>query len=410
VIGTSAFMAGVRRLGASRASIVSSAEPALTAAFAFAAFGDRFGTVQLLGAGLVLASVPILEVKRTRSDSHRRASRPARGDRTTHSVTTTSRKGPPVATPNVIRQPAGDSTPSQPARRFWRRAPAVDIDAAYDVCQQITHVHARDHYSAIERLPAYRRRALCAIYAFARRVDDTAHGNLRHAEKLRLLADARADIPRDATPRPTDPVLVALRDVNRRFPISLASLDDLIDGAESDVHGATYDTFEDLVRYCRQIAGSIGRLSVAVLGSRDPAAAAQLANDLAVAMQLTRILRDRVEDFQRGRVYLPREDFELFGCPADPLSAAPGLLDRLIRHQARRNRGWYDRGLALLPLLDARGAACVGAVASMHMRILERIDRSPTDVRRGRISLPAPGKAQIAATTFTAEAGQSHAA
>jgi hypothetical protein len=75
VIGTSAFMAGVRRLGASRASIVSSAEPALTAAFAFAAFGDRFGTVQLVGAGLVLASVPILEVKRARSNSHRRASR-----------------------------------------------------------------------------------------------------------------------------------------------------------------------------------------------------------------------------------------------------------------------------------------------------------------------------------------------
>jgi drug/metabolite transporter (DMT)-like permease len=76
VIGTSAFMAGVRRLGASRASIVSSAEPALTAAFAFAAFGDRFGIVQLAGAGLVLASVPILEVKRTRSNSRRRAARP----------------------------------------------------------------------------------------------------------------------------------------------------------------------------------------------------------------------------------------------------------------------------------------------------------------------------------------------
>ena len=295
-----------------------------------------------------------------------------------------------MATPNVIRQPPRDSTPSEAARRFWRRAPAVDIDAAYDVCQQITHVHARDRYSAIEPLPAYRRRALCAIYAFARRVDDTARGNLHHAEKLRLLADARADIPRDTTSRPTDPVLVALRDVVRRFPISLASLDDLIDGAESDVHGATYDTFEDLVRHCRQIAGSIGRVSVAVLGSRDPAAAARHADDLAVAMQLTRILRDRVEDFERGRVYLPREDFERFVCPADPLSAAPGLLDRLIRYQARRNRGWYDRGLALLPLLDARGSACVEAVASIHMRILERIDRSPSDVRRGRISLPAP--------------------
>jgi 15-cis-phytoene synthase len=130
----------------------------------------------------------------------------------------------------------------------------VDIDAAYDVCEQITRAQARHRYSTVEPLPAYRRRALCAIYAFARRVDDTAHGNLRHADKLRLLADARADIPRDGTPRPTDPVLVALRDLNRRFPIPLTSLDDLIDGAESDVHGATYDTFEDLIQHCRTAA------------------------------------------------------------------------------------------------------------------------------------------------------------
>jgi len=79
VFGTGAFMAGVRRLGASRASIVSSVEPALTAAFAFAAFGDRFGAVQLLGAGLVLASVPILELKRTRPNSQQQGSRPAAG-------------------------------------------------------------------------------------------------------------------------------------------------------------------------------------------------------------------------------------------------------------------------------------------------------------------------------------------
>ena len=137
----------------------------------------------------------------------------------------------------------------------------------------------------------------------------------------------------------------------------LGSLDDLIDGAESDVRGATCDTFDDLVHYCRQVAGSVARMSVAVLGSRDPVSAAQLADDLGVAMQLTTILRDLVRDFQQGRVYLPREDLALSGCPADPLSAAPALLERLIRHQARRNREWYDRGLALLPLLDARGAA-----------------------------------------------------
>jgi 15-cis-phytoene synthase len=279
----------------------------------------------------------------------------------------------------------------------------VDIDASYDVCVHITRARARQLYFAVEPLPAYRRRALCAIYAFARRVHDTAGGNLRSADKLRLLADVRAGIPRNATPRPTDPVLLALRDVNRRFPIPLTSLDDLIDGAESDLHGATYDTFEDLVQYCRLIAGSIVRLSVAVLGSRDPVAADQLADDLGVAMQLTSILRDRAEDLQRGRVYLPREDFELFGCPADPLSADPERLGRLIRHQARRNREWYDRGLALLPLLDARGAACIRALAGTHARLLERIERSAGGVPRGRPSLAAPEKARIRATELTSK-------
>jgi phytoene synthase len=100
-------------------------------------------------------------------------------------------------------------------------------------------------------------------------------------------------------------------------------------------------------------------------------------------------------------VYLPREDFELFDFPADPLSAAPELLGGLIRHQARRNRDWYDRGLALLALLDARGAAYVEAVAGVHVRILERIERSPTDVLRGRIIVPATENAQIAGTAHS---------
>ena len=304
-----------------------------------------------------------------------------------------------MATPRVIRHSLGDTTRRQPVPRSWQQRRPVDIDAAYDVCEQITRTQARHLYSAVKPLPAYRRRALYAIYAFAGRVDDTVEGNFRHAEKLRLLAQTRAGIPRSVTPRPTDPVLVALRDVNRRFPIALTSLDDLIDGAESDVRGATYDTFEELVHHCRRVAGSIWRLSVAVMGSRDPAAAAHLADDLGVAMQLTTILRDLVRDLQRGRVYLPREDLERLGSPADPLSAAPELLGRLIRDQARRNRDWYDRGLALLPLLDARGRACIEATARMHMQVLEGIERSPGDVLRGRISLAAP---ETARTTLRA--------
>jgi phytoene synthase len=288
-----------------------------------------------------------------------------------------------------MKQSLGDTTHSRPVRRFGQRQP-VDVDAAYDVCEQITRAEARNLYEAVEPLPAYKRRALCAIHAFARRVDGATDGNVHPTHKLWLLADARAGIPHDGTPRPVDPVLVALRDVKRRFPIPLASLDDLIDGVANDVHGAPYETFDDLVRYCRQVAGSIGRLSVAILGSRDPRAAARLADDLWVGMQLTDILRDLVEDPRRGRVYIPREDLARFGRPVSPLSAPPELLSGVIRQEARRNREWYERGLSLLPLLDPRSAACIASIAAIHTSILDRIERSPDDLLQARISPQRP--------------------
>jgi phytoene synthase len=286
-----------------------------------------------------------------------------------------------MATSSVTRQAVGATTHRQRVRESRPQRP-VDTDAAYDVCERITRARASNLYHAIETLPAYRRRALCAIYAFARRVHDAAGGGLHRTQKLWLLAQARGGIPHDGTPRPVDPVLVALRDVKRRFPIPLASLEELIDGVDSDVHGVTYETFEDLVRYCRQVAGSIGRVSVAILGSLDPAAAGELADDLGVAVQLTNILRDVVEDFERGRVYLPRETFELLGCPASPLSAPPELASRVIRHEARRNREWYEHGLLLLPLLDSRGAACVTAMVGIYQGILDRIEYPPNDTPR----------------------------
>jgi phytoene synthase len=249
----------------------------------------------------------------------------------------------------------------------------VDVDAAYDACELITRAQAPNLYHAIEPLPAYRRRSLCAIYAFAHRVRDAADSNLPLAKKLRLLAEARAGIPREGTPRPVDPVLVALRDTHRRFPLPLDSLDDLIDGAENDVYGVAYHTFEELVRYCRQVAGSIGRLTVRVLGNRNPVTAGRLADDLGVAMQLTKILRDLVDDHERGRVYLPREELARFGCSADLASAPPQSLSALIRYQARRNRAWYDRGLSLLTLLNARGAACIATMTGTYTRGLDRI-------------------------------------
>jgi phytoene synthase len=298
--------------------------------------------------------------------------------------------------------------PTAPSRpRTSQRSP-VDIDAALDVCEHITRANACCLYQSMESLTAYRRRALCAIYAFACRVHDAAAGNLPPEEKLWLLGEARAGIPRDGAARPVDAMLVALRDTARRFPLPLAALDALIDGAERDVHGCAYDTFHDLLLYCRQVGGSIARLSISVVGSRDPATADRLADDLGVAIQLTTILRRLGEDLQRGRVYLPREDFAQFDCPADLAAAPRDALGRLVGHQVRRNREWYERSRPLLPLLDTRGAACIADATTIHKRILDRIERSPTHFSREPTSAVASQTDSIAATSYATNNGQTH--
>jgi phytoene synthase len=279
------------------------------------------------------------------------------------------------------------------------------VDAAYQACEEITRSHALNFFYGIRLLPPDKRRAMCAVYAFARRVDDVGDGELPRDEKLRLLTDARAGLAWNGGP-PSDPVLVALRDSDERFGLPLDALSDLIDGVEADVRETVYASFPELVGYCRQVAGSIGRLSLAIFGSSDPAAAAPLADDLGVAMQLTNILRDVVEDFERGRVYLPREDFARFDCPPDPASAPAPALRELIRYEAARDREWFDRGLQLLPLLDPRSAACVAAMTGIYRRILDRIERSPGDVLRGRISLPPWEKAWVAAGSLASAAGR----
>jgi phytoene synthase len=278
----------------------------------------------------------------------------------------------------------------------------VNVDAAYRACDDITHAAAANFYFGIRLLPPAKKGAMCAVYAFARRVDDVGDGDLPSDEKLARLEAERARL--DAEGVEDDPVLVALRDAHRRFALPLDALHSLIDGVEADARGTQYESFGELVLYCRQVAGSIGRLSLAIFGARERTTASALADDLGVAMQLTNILRDVREDRERGRVYLPREDFARFGCPPDPLAAPPAAMRELIRFEAARDREWFARGMELLPLLDSRSAACVAAMTGIYRRILERIERSPDDVMHHRISIPAWEKAWVAARSLAGEA------
>lgn len=271
----------------------------------------------------------------------------------------------------------------------------MEVSTAYAVCEAITKHEARNFSYGIRLLAPPERRALSAVYALARRIDDIGDGNDRAEVKMVALDGVRADLAQ-LSPSSTDPVLVAVADAARRYPIPVDAFGELIDGCQMDVSGASYETVDDLVAYCRLVAGSIGRLSLGIFGCADRQAAVPLADALGVALQLTNILRDVVEDRQMGRAYLPAKDAAAVGCLPD-LSGPPQALAALVAHEADRAEEWYRTGFGLLALLDRRSAACVGTMAGIYRQLLERISADPAAVTRGRVSVPAAKKVQVAA-------------
>lgn len=278
--------------------------------------------------------------------------------------------------------------------------PADRVLSAYRHCEEITRTQARNFSYGIRLLPGPKRRAMSAIYAFARRIDDIGDGDLPPEDKLRRLEQAREDVHSISTGA-SDPVLVALADTDRRMPIDLKAFDDLIDGCEADVRDTRYDTFDELLGYCRCVAGSVGRLSLGVFGCADHASAEPQADALGVALQLTNILRDVLEDRRADRIYLPRQDLEKFGVHLDldadgMLTDGSANLAGLVRFEARRAQQWYRQGLQLLPMLDHRSRACCASMAGIYRELLQTIATSPRSAMRQRMSLSTPRKAGVA--------------
>jgi phytoene synthase len=298
----------------------------------------------------------------------------------------------------------------------------MNTDEAYQQCEQITWEQARNFAYGIRLLPRDKRRALAAVYAFARRIDDIGDGDLPPETKTAELEQARDQVhalvaaakdAKDATSGANDsngidendPVLVALVDSGARFDVPLAAFTELIDGCLADVNQASYKTFDDLLWYCRCVAGSIGRLSLGIYGASHPEKQAKLADDLGVALQITNILRDVREDFRNNRVYLPAEDLTRFGIEFAPFGepepfpteAMQARFATLVEFEAARAREWYGSGLRLLATIDRRSAACTGAMAGIYRRLLDRIAANPHAVLEGRMSLPGSEKALVAA-------------
>lgn len=284
---------------------------------------------------------------------------------------------------------------------------SAPVLAAYSYCETVTGQQARNFAYGIRLLPTDKRNAMSALYAFSRRVDDIGDGVLTPDVKQVRLDETRALLDRvrggTVDDDDTDPVAVALSDTARRFPLPLEGLDELIDGVLMDVRGETYETWDDLKVYCRCVAGAIGRLSLGVFGTqtgaRSTERASEYADTLGLALQLTNILRDIREDAENGRSYLPADDLAKFGCSAGFHGATPpegSDFAGLVHFEVRRARALFAEGYRLLPLLDRRSGACVAAMAGIYRRLLDRIERDPGAVLRGRVSLPGREKAYVA--------------
>ena len=306
----------------------------------------------------------------------------------------------------------------------------AELARDYAHCEALTRRQAANFYYGIRLLPRERRRAMSAVYAFARRIDDIGDGTLAPEEKLRLLdgealALAAVEAGEDGRAGAHDPVLAALADARVRFPLPAGALGELIDGVRMDVEEVDYEDFEDLVVYCRRVAGAIGRVCLAIFGLREGvhagADAEVLADELGVALQITNILRDVREDAENGRIYLPTDDLRRFGLLDGGFAGLPSAerivrlargaaaaersaedteelarVVELVRFEAARGREWFARGILLAEQLDRRSAACLLAMAGIYRRLLDRIDRDPVAALAQRASLPVHEKALVA--------------
>jgi len=286
------------------------------------------------------------------------------------------------------------------------------VAEAYVTCADITRTQARNFHYGIRLLPPDKRDALCAIYALARRVDDIGDGDLPREAKLTDLAAVRDSLARLGASGDDggDEVLVALHDAMLRFPVPLDAFNELLEGVEMDVVGSQFATFDDLRRYCRCVAGSIGRLCLSVFGAQDMTTAPAYADALGIALQQTNILRDIREDLLNGRIYLPQQDLDRFGVvlrvdDRGVLVDDDGALSALVRFSADRARNWYLDGLRLVPLLDRRSAACCAAMSGIYRRLLDRIAADPGLIRDRRLSLSGWQKTRVAAASLMGRTG-----
>ena len=272
-----------------------------------------------------------------------------------------------------------------------------------EYCQQKAAASGSSFYYSFLFLPPERRRAITALYAFCREVDDVVDEGMDAQLAATKLAWWRAEVANLFAGNAQHPVTRALEPYGQNFGLSAERMNQIIDGMEMDLCQSRYLDWPGLEAYCYRVAGVVGLLAAGIFGYRDPRTL-DYAKDLGIAFQLTNIIRDVGEDARKNRVYLPMEDLKRFGVPAaDLLQARESSAFRsLMAFEAERARSYYQRALAALPAADRRAQRPGLIMAAIYRGLLDEIERDGFRVLSRRTSLTPLRKLWIAWRTWIA--------
>ena len=268
----------------------------------------------------------------------------------------------------------------------------IDLKASYAFCRNIARTRARNFYYSFLLLSREQRDAMCAIYAFMRYCDDISEGEGASREAIEQW---RRDLDCALQGRYGENSLwPAFHDTVQRYKIPREYFNEMIAGVSSDLQPKQLQTFDELYRYCYQVASVVGLTIIHIFGFESSDALA-LAEKCGIAFQLTNILRDVREDRENGRIYIPEEDIRKFD--AD-LAKHDERFVRLMGFEAERARAYYDQSRPLIALVHPRSRRSLWALIEIYRRLLGRIERSNFDVLEKRIRVPTWEKLSILAS------------